>query len=556
MTADLHAHDRAPIQLPHRVRLEILGAVLLGIFLSALDQTIVGTALPTIVSDLQGNDVYVWAFTAYLLTATVSGPLYGKLSDLLGRRPIFLFGVSVFLIGSLLCGLSQEMWQFLVFRGIQGLGAGALFPIALAIIGDIFAPSERGKYQGFFGAVFGLSSILGPAIGGLITENFGWHWIFYVNIPLGIVVLYIIWRTLPTHREADADRHVDYLGAALLVAALVPILIGFTNKQFGDWTDPEVGGLILAGLALLGAFVWAESRAHEPIVPLRLFRLPTFTASVAAMFLAATGFFAAIVFLPRWFQIVNGSSPTESGYQILPLLGGLIISAIATGQIVSRIGRYKTLIIGAFLVMAAGLFLLTNIRPDTPLPLLWFWMAIAGLGVGPTFAVFTLAVQNAVPVRDLGTATSSLTLFQQVGGTVGLAITGTIFGTTLLEETPKQLVAAGVPEQFATQFASGDSGSFNDLTNVGDLGASILANVPEQARPLVEPLIPAIVNGIHVAFSIATSATFMIGIATSLLAALVVLVLMPAGKVGERIGGHADEPVAPGEGRTAAPATD
>ncbi len=547
MTADQHVHDRAPIELPHRVRMEILGAVLLGIFLSALDQTIVGTALPTIVTDLQGNDLYVWAFTAYLLTATVSGPLYGKLSDLVGRRPIFLFGVSVFLVGSLLCGLSQEMWQFLLFRGIQGLGAGALFPIALAIIGDIFAPSERGKYQGFFGAVFGLSSILGPAIGGLITENFGWHWIFYVNIPLGIVVLYIIWRTLPTHREADADRHVDYLGAALLVAGLVPILMGFTNKQFGDWTDPAVGGLILLGLAVIGAFIWAESRAKEPIVPLRLFRMPTFTASVAAMFLAAVGFFAAVVFLPRWFQVVNGSSPTESGYQILPLLAGLIVSAIATGQIVARVGRYKTLIIGAFLVMAAGLFLLTNIRPDTPLPVLWFWMAIAGLGVGPTFAVFTLAVQNAVPVRDLGTATSSLTLFQQVGGTVGLAITGTIFGSKLLEETPRQLVAAGIPEQFASQFASGDSASFNELTTVGDLGASILANVPEQARPLVEPLIPAIVNGIHVAFSIATSATFVIGIATALLAALVVLVLMPAGKVGERVGGTTESaPVTPG----------
>ena len=555
VTADLHVHDVAPIQLPHRVRLEILGAVLLGIFLSALDQTIVGTALPTIVSDLQGNDVYVWAFTAYLLTATVSGPLYGKLSDIIGRRPIFLFGVSIFLVGSLLCGLSQEMWQFLVFRGIQGLGAGALFPIALAIIGDIFAPSERGKYQGFFGAVFGLSSILGPAIGGLITENIGWHWIFYVNIPLGIVVLYIIWRTLPTHREADADRHVDYLGAALLIAGLVPILIGFTNKQSGDWTDPEVGGLIALGLVVLAAFIRTESRAKEPIVPLRLFRMRTFTASVTAMFLAATGFFAAVVFLPRWFQVVNGSSPTESGYQILPLLGGLIVSAIATGQIVARIGRYKTLIVSAFVVMAAGLFLLTNIRPDTPLPILWLWMAIAGLGVGPTFAVFTLAVQNAVPVRDLGTATSSLTLFQQVGGTVGLAITGTIFGTTLLEETPNQLVAAGVPEEFATRFAGGGSSSFNELTNVGDLGASILEGVPEQARPFVEPLIPAIVDGIHVAFSIATSATFMIGIATALLAALVVLVLMPAGKVGERLG-STDEHPAPVDRRVAEPAAD
>jgi EmrB/QacA subfamily drug resistance transporter len=532
MTAEPRAHDRAPIELPHNVRMEILGAVLLGIFLSALDQTIVGTALPVIVSDLGGNSVYVWAFTAYLLTATVSGPLYGKLSDIFGRRPIFIIGVSIFLVGSLLSGISQEMWQFLAFRGLQGLGAGALFPIALAIIGDIFSPSERGKYQGYFGAVFGLSSLIGPAIGGILTDTVGWHWIFFVNIPIGLVVLVIIWRTLPTRVASDADRHIDYLGAALLVAALVPILIGFTNKQFGEWTDADVGGLIALGLAVAVVFIWAESRAHEPIVPLGLFRLRTFTASVMAMFLAAMGFFAAVVFLPRWFQVVAGASATESGYQILPLLGGLIVSAISAGQIVARTGRYKALIVSALVLMAGGLLLLTNIRPDTPEPLLWVWMAIAGLGVGPTFAVFTLAVQNAVPVRELGTATSSLTLFQQVGGTVGLAITGTIFGSTLLEEVPRQLVAAGVPSQFAGQFAGGSS-SFNNLTDVGDLGASILAQVPEQFRAAVEPLIPAMVDGIHTAFSIATGATFLVGIATALLAALLIAVVMPAGRMGE-----------------------
>ncbi len=533
MTAELRTHDRAPIELPHNVRMEILWAVLLGIFLAALDQTIVGTALPRIVTDLHGNDVYVWAFTSYLLTATISGPLYGKLSDIFGRRPLFIIGVSIFLTGSLLCGISQEMWQFLLFRGLQGLGAGALFPIALAIIGDIFAPSERGKYQGFFGAVFGVSSLIGPAIGGILTDTVGWHWIFFVNIPIGIVVLFIIWRTLPTRVASDHDRHIDYLGAALLVAALVPILIGFTNKQFGEWTDPDVGGLIALGLLVAAAFVWAESRAHEPIVPLGLFRLRTFTASVVAMFLAAMGFFAAVVFLPRWFQVVLGSSATVSGYQILPLLGGLIVSAIATGQIVSRTGRYKALIVGALVVVAAGLFLMTNLRPDTPIQLLWVWMAITGLGVGPTFAVFTLAVQNAVPVRMLGTATSSLTLFQQVGGTVGLAITGTLFGSTLLAEAPKQLIAAGVPPAFADQFAAGGT-SFNNLTSVGDLGQSILAQVPPALKPAVEPLIPGIVQAIHVAFSIATTSTFVVGIVTALLAAAFILVVMPAGRMGVR----------------------
>jgi EmrB/QacA subfamily drug resistance transporter len=527
-TAVVNDHDRAPIELPHNVRIEILIAVLLGIFLAALDQTIVGTALPVIVSDLRGNEVYIWAFTSYLLTATVSGPIYGKLSDIFGRRVIFMFGVSVFLLGSILCSVSGEMWQFIVFRGIQGLGAGALFPVALAVIGDIFAPSERGKYQGFFGAVFGVSTLVGPALGGIITDNFGWHWIFLVNVPIGAVVLVVIWRTLPTRIASDVDRHIDYLGAAVLAAALVPMLIGFTNKQFGEWTDPDVGGLILLGLVLIPVFIFVESRAKEPIVPLGLFRIPSFTASVIAFFFAIMGFFAAVVFLPRWFQFVLQTSATEAGYQILPLLLGLIVSAIATGQIVSAVRRYKTLTIISLLISAFGLFLLTNIRPDTPLPLLWVWMAVAGLGVGPTFAVFTLVVQNAVPVKSLGTATSSLTLFQQVGGTIGLAVTGTVLGSKFLEEMPAQIAANGVPPEAAGQVASGGEFSFNQLTSVGgDLCSGFLAQVPPT-------ICPAIQDGIYTAFSIGTGATFVVGIATALIAATVVAVVLPAGRIGHQ----------------------
>jgi EmrB/QacA subfamily drug resistance transporter len=528
-------YDKAPIELPHRERMEILLVVMLGMFLAALDNTIVGTALPTIVTALNGNDVYIWPFTAYLLTATVSGPIYGKLSDLFGRRPIFVIGVSVFLLGSFLCGISQEMWQFIAFRGLQGLGAGALFPVALAIIGDIFAPSERGKYQGFFGAMFGIAFLIGPALGGLITENISWHWIFFVNIPLGAVVLFVVWRILPTVRDPNATRNIDYLGASLLVAALVPILIGFTQKQFGDWTDPDVGGLIALGLVMTVAFIWAESRAKDPIVPLHMFRIPAFRASVMAMFFAAVGFFAAVVFLPRWFQVVNGSSPTESGYQILPLLGGLIVAAVTSGQIVARTGRYKPIIFGSLLILAGGLFLLTNLRPDTPMPLLWLWMGITGLGIGPAFAIFTLVVQNNVPVHELGAGTSSVTLFQQVGGTVGLAVTGSIFGSVLLEEIPNQMQAVGVPAAFADQFAAGGASSLNQLSGVGDLGAAILAQVPPAFQAQAEPFIPAIVGAIHTAFSIATSATFSIGIVTSLLAAAVVLIWMPGGRMGAEV---------------------
>ena len=526
-------YDRAPIELPHRTRIEILIAVLLGILLAALDQTIVGTALPRIVTDLKGNDVYTWAFTSYLLTATVSGPLYGKLSDLFGRRSIFMIGVGIFLTGSVLCAISGQMWQFIAFRGLQGLGAGALFPIALAIIGDIFAPSERGKYQGFFGAVFGISFLIGPAIGGILTDTVGWHWIFLVNLPLGLVVLVVIWRTLPSRIVSNVERTIDYLGAAVFVAALVPFLIGLTNKQFGEWTDPAVGGLIAVGLGLAALFVWVESRAKEPILPLGLFRIRAFSASVFAMFFAMMGFFTAVVFMPRWYQFVQETSATESGYQILPLLGGLVLAAIVSGQLVARTGRYKPIILVALLFLAAGLFLLTNLRSESDGKLVWLWMAITGLGIGPAFAVFTLAVQNNVPPRELGAATSSVTLFQQVGGTVGLALTGTIFGSKLLEEIPRQIVAAGVPQQVATGFASGGSSTLNTLSGVGDLGSRILASMPENVRAQMQPFIPGIVQGIHEAFSIATAATFTVGIVTALVATGLVLFGLPGGRMGE-----------------------
>ncbi len=305
--------DRAPVELPHPVRMRILGAVMVGVFLAALDQTVVGTALPRIITDLGGNSLYTWAFTAYLLTSTISGPLYGKLSDLFGRRPIFLFGIGVFMIGSLLAGLSQEMWQLVAARGIQGLGAGALFPIALAVIGDLFAPSERGRYQGLFGAVFGLSVLVGPAIGGIITDTIGWPFVFFLNLPIGAFVFTVVWRYLPSYHLGGERTKIDYLGAALFTGALVPILVGLTNKGTADWTDPAVGGLILLGALILLLFVWAETRAPEPIVPLDQFRLRSFTISVVAVFLAAFGFFATVVFLPRWFQVVAGASATEFG---------------------------------------------------------------------------------------------------------------------------------------------------------------------------------------------------------------------------------------------------
>jgi EmrB/QacA subfamily drug resistance transporter len=518
--------DDPALGLPQRAKMEILFAVMLGLFLGALDQTIVGPALPTIVTQLAGNDVYVWAVTIYLLTSTISVPFWGKLSDLFGRKPMFMIGIVIFLVGSALSGLSQNMTQLIAFRGLQGIGAGSLFPIALAVIGDLFSPAERGKYQGLFGAVFGIAFIVGPLVGGFLTEQVSWHWIFYVNIPIGLVSLFFISRLLPTVKNPRATRNFDVLGGVIFTIATGFLLVGLTQKgqtnptthALNNWTDPTVGGFILIALVGIALFIWAESRAKEAIVPLQLFRNRTYAASMVATFFAAFAFFGAIIFLPRWFQIVQGYSPTNSGLAALPLMVGLIFSSIASGLIVARTGRYKWLTVGAIVLMGISTALMTQLQATTPVPIVWLWMFIAGLGVGPTFAVFTLIVQNAVPFNMLGVATSNLTFFRQIGGTVALAIVGTLFATSFQEQLAPQMTASGVPAAVVNGFTQAmHSGAldFNQLTGTGDLGQSIAA-----AQPALAPVVPQIVAGIHQAFSLGVASTFIIGVGASILAAL------------------------------------
>jgi EmrB/QacA subfamily drug resistance transporter len=508
--------------LPQRAKMEILFAVMLGLFLGALDQTIVGPALPTIATKLSGNELYVWVVTIYLLTSTVSIPFWGKLSDIYGRKPMFMIGIVIFLAGSALSGLSQNMDQLIAFRGLQGIGAGSLFPIALAVIGDLFTPAERGRYQGLFGAVFGIAFIVGPLVGGFLTENVSWHWIFYVNVPVGLISLYFIWRLLPVVKTPQATRNFDILGGAIFTVAISFLLVGLTNKQTGDWTDLTVGGFIAIALVGIVLFILAEARAKEPIVPLHLFRDRTYSSSMVATFFASFAFFGAIIFLPRWFQIVHGFTPTWSGLAALPLMLGLIGSSIASGIYVARTGRYKRMTVGAIVVMGIATALMTQLRADTPLPIVWGWMFLAGLGVGPTFAVFTIIVQNAVPFHFLGVATSNLTFFRQIGGSVALAIVGTIFGTSFQEQLVPQMSAAGVPAQVVsgfTQAASSGAIDFNKLTGVGDLGATILSSVPAAIRPVIEPFLPNLVAGIHQAFSLGVAQTFWIGVAAATIAA-------------------------------------
>jgi EmrB/QacA subfamily drug resistance transporter len=542
--AEAPSLDEDPaLGLSQRQKLEILGAVLLGLLLVALDQTIVGTALPRIVTDLGGNDLYTWVVTIYLLTSTITVPFYGKLSDLYGRRPMIMIGIGLFLVGSALSGLSQEMWQLILFRGIQGLGAGALFPIALAVIGDLFTPAERGKYQGLFGAVFGISFLIGPGLGGFLTDNISWHWIFYVNLPVGIISLAVIWRLLPTIRAKNATRSLDYLGAGVFTVAIGFFLVGLTNKGSGDWGDLVVGGFIAFGLALGAIFVLIESRAKEPIVPLDLWRNRTYVSSVLSTFLVSFGFFGAIIFLPRWFQVVRGESATNSGYLLFPMLIGLIGSSIIAGALVSRTGRYKPIVLFGLATMTIGITLMTQLRADTDYPALWAWMFVTGVGIGPTLSVFTIIVQNAVPFAKLGVATSNLTFFRQIGGSIGLAIAGTWFGQALTNDLPTQTnrvfgaMAAGAPEtarpqieQFQAAFnqaiASGQGIDLNNQTGVGQsFGEAILHQVPAAFQGFIQPFVPQFDHAFNSAMSLAIAETFWIGVGTTVLAFFAALVM-------------------------------
>ena len=506
------------VEVNSRARFEILGAILLALFLGALDQTIVGPVLPTIVKDLSGVDLYTWVVTAYLITSTAAIPIYGKLSDYFCRKPMLVIGITLFLFGSVLSGLSQTMWQLIVFRGVQGLGAGALFPISLAVIGDLFTPAERGKYQGLFGAVFGVAFLVGPFLGGFLTDHISWHWIFFVNVPVGLVSLWLIGRLLPTIKKEGAKFSLDIAGVLTFTFAVVPVLIALTLAENGNWGDPAVIGWFAAGFVSLVAFIVVEARASDPMIPLDLFRNRTFTISVIATFLAIFGFSTMVIFLPLWFQIVKGAGPTASGYDLFPFLLGVIISSVAAGQIVSRTGRYKVLLAVAVAFMAVGLLLFTNLRADTPMPAMWLWMFLAGLGVGPTMAIFTLIVQNDVPFARLGTATSDLTLMRQIGTSAGLTIAFTVFRNNLTWGLIRSsVIGAGAPAQAIPPVAPAgfDPGQ---LTAVGSSPTAALSQLPAQ-------LVPAFTNGFHEAFSVALANSMWIGVITAGLAFLAILAL-------------------------------
>jgi EmrB/QacA subfamily drug resistance transporter len=434
----------APQYLSHRQILVVMSGLMLGMLLAALDQTIVATALPTIVGELGGLEHLSWVVTAYLLTSTASTPLYGKISDLYGRKPIFQFAIVTFLIGSILAGISQNMPMLIGFRAIQGLGAGGLMALTFAIVGDIIPPRERGRYQGYFGAVWGLSSVAGPLLGGWFTDGPGWRWIFYINVPIGIVALVVTSAVLKIP-HTRRDHSIDYLGAALLVVGVSSLLLAsvWGGQQY-PWASAQILTLLIVGGALVLGFVWWESRAREPILPLSLFRNHTFSITSAIGFVVGVAMFGAIVFLPIYLQVVEGASPTLSGLLMLPLMVGILVTSIGSGVLITRTGRYKIFPILGTALITAGMYLLSLLTADTPRWESSLYMLVVGLGLGCVMQVLVVAVQNAVDFREMGVATSASTFFRSMGGTLGTAIFGSILSNRLAANIAEQL-PGGLP---------------------------------------------------------------------------------------------------------------
>ncbi len=476
--------------LGRRRVIAIVASLLLGMLLAALDQTIVATALPTIVGDLGGASHIAWIVTAYLLASTVSTPLWGKLGDLYGRKGFFQAAIAIFLAGSALSGISQSLLMLIVFRAIQGLGAGGLIVGAQAIIGDVVPPRERGKYQGLFGAVFAVATVVGPLLGGFLTQHASWRWVNYINLPLGAIALAVTAAVLPGN--LNRVRHViDYAGTILLtLGASSLVLVASLGGTTYPWASAPIIILGAAGVVLLAAWAVVERRAAEPILPLKLFANKVFAASSAIGFVVGFALFGATTFLPVFLQVAKGADPTTSGLQLLPMMGGLLASSIGSGFLISRWGRYKVFPVAGTAVMSLGLYLLSTVGTGTPDAVMYLYMAVLGVGLGGVMQVLVIAVQNAVAHRDLGVATAGATFFRSIGGSFGTAIFGAIFANVLVGRLVSALRGLPVPKGLG---ASVDPGA--------------LAHLP-----------PAVQHGVAAAYSSTIDTVFLVAVPVGILA--------------------------------------
>ncbi len=506
----------------------VMAGVLLGLLLGALDQTVVGPAMPKIIGDLKGFEQYSWVVTAYLLTSTISVPIFGKLSDIYGRKWFYISGIVVFMLGSMLSGLSADIYQLIVFRGLQGLGAGIMFSSAFAIVADLIPPANRGKWQGAFGAVWGLSSVIGPTVGGYITDHLSWHWVFYVNVPVGLLALAVLITSFPHVRVHTVRRSVDWAGALVITAGLTPLLIALSlgGTPGWDWGSAKVVGLLAMAAVFLLAFIVIETKAREPIIPLDLFKNRIFVASVITVFITGVGLFGAIIYIPLYIQAIQGDTATNSGNILTPMMITVVIGSMLSGQIISRTGKYRIVGIAGMTIVTTGMFLMYTMDMSTPRLTTLAYMLIMGFGMGITFPLYTLVAQNAFPIQRVGVVTAAMQFFRSIGSTVGVAILGGVVNNQFHSQFKPELIQrfnqlkAGLPPQLAGQvdaerFASGLN-NLNPQVLVSTDGVTQLHNqlvnayhVPAPFADMIINLIkdamkPALLSGIQEAFLIGT----------------------------------------------------
>jgi EmrB/QacA subfamily drug resistance transporter len=528
--------------LTHRQIITILIGLMMGMFLAALDQTIVATSIRTIADDLQGLDQQAWATTAYLITATIVTPLYGKLGDIYGRKKLFIFAISIFIVGSALSSFATSMYELAIFRAVQGLGAGGLMSLALAIIGDIVPPRERAKYQGYFLAVFGTSSVAGPVIGGFfagadsILGVTGWRWVFLVNVPIGLAALVVVSKTLHLHHQR-LDHRIDWAGAFFLSSALVPLLIVLEQGREWGWTSVSAWVAYSVSTLAALAFVWQELRMKdEAILPLRMFRNRTVGVSSVASVIIGVAMFGGLASLPLYLQIVKGATPTEAGLQLIPLVGGIMLGSIGSGLAISRTGRYRKFPIMGSALLAMGLFAFHFVAYDTPLWQTMIVMVFFGVGLGFNFQPLTLAVQNAVPPQQIGVATSTATMTRQLGGTIGTAVFLSILFSTVPEKISSAFQSLAPTREFQAAVARGlqaPSGSVDNqvatslqqAAQSGNTGAASSSGILSDSSFLTN-LDPALAKPFLIGFSEAMDVVFLVG-AIVMVAGFLVMLMLP-----------------------------
>jgi EmrB/QacA subfamily drug resistance transporter len=474
--------------LEHKRKIMIMLAVMAAMLFAALNQTIVGTALPRIIAELGGIEYFSWVFTIFMLASSITAVLVGKLSDIYGRKPFILIGIAVFSAGSLMAGFSNTMMELIVYRGVQGLGGGLIMSTAFTAVADLFSPRERGRWQGLMGSVFGLASVFGPTLGGWIVDNADWHWVFWVFLPVGVVAFMLILTLFPS-METQKGEKVDYAGSLFLTTTIVPLLLAFSwaGSKY-DWMSGEIAGLVGAAIASLLLFVLVERRAKSPVLPLHLFKNHIFTLSNTIGFILGAGMFGAAMYIPFFIQGVMGRSATASGVIMMPMTLAMVAASTLGGQFITKTGKYKTLAITGLLVMASGMFSLSFMGPDSSAAIVVFNNIIVGTGLGMSFPVFTLTIQNAVDQRYLGVATASSQLFRQIGGTVGVAVMGTIMNVNMNsymenEGTGAAAKAAESPE--LARFGSLDSQVLMDPARL----ARIQTDLPASFQPTFEQLV-------------------------------------------------------------------